>query len=324
MKRNNGAVIEECLKWIERFGFLRGNEVAQLLYPGNSQSGNLALRLLRTTEAQEFTCSKKLPNDIKLHFLTSEGRKEIGKESGETINVIPKSWEHDLIVTQILIHYHRKNYNFLTERELRTMDLSSEKIPDGLIEMSDGSWTWLEVELAKKSGKAMDLQIKWIQKANEGMEWNGLQIRGAIIACPANSARNHIQAHVTRLHSVVRGFTVLWLYEYETDRLANIKSLKRIIEFTYGKMVEDMTKTIELIAGKTSVLGSTYPTSGTCRYQNSLIHFHHELDEEMEDFFGKAGETGYIISGHATEEEARLIIADAGFKEWKRLQNARP
>lgn len=156
------------LLFIHRFGWLRTAELGKLLWPGMATARQSADRLARSWINRRLVLSRQLPEGAGralvlaaagVSLLSSEGiiassGKDIGKITGTEWRA-PITWRHDLIAHGVLCELHRLGFTVHPEAELRRHEMRLAKIPDGLA-VKGGEVLWLEVENARKTGKAMN------------------------------------------------------------------------------------------------------------------------------------------------------------------------
>lgn len=158
----------EGLLWIHRFGWLRSAELGRLMWPTDKHSRTRADRIIRGWLDRSLVIARQLPNGARRAVVLSEAGARLlqaageasarsGKDWGETDGTrwSPNlTWQHDLIAAGVLARLFEEGYTILPEKALRRENPGLVKIPDGFA-WRDGTVIWLEVESARKSGKAM-------------------------------------------------------------------------------------------------------------------------------------------------------------------------
>lgn len=155
------------LLFIHQFGWLRTAELGKLLWPGMATARQSADRLARSWIERRLVLPRQLPDGAgRALVLAAAGvvllaREGIAANSGKDIGKItgthwqaPITWRHDLLAHGVLCELHRRGYTVYPEAELRRSNSHLVKIPDGLA-VKDQDVLWLEVENARKTGKAM-------------------------------------------------------------------------------------------------------------------------------------------------------------------------
>lgn len=161
------------LHWLHSFTWLRTCELGRLLRPGAKYARTKADRIARGWIARNLVIVRALPegagralvlSDAGARFLRDAGYpeartgKDWGQRKGTGEWAPPEDWRHDLIAAGLLADLVAKGYEILTERELRIADPNLAKVPDGLAWRPDDPQKaafWIEVERARKSGRAM-------------------------------------------------------------------------------------------------------------------------------------------------------------------------
>lgn len=196
-RRRNDA---KALALINRFNWLRTSEFGVLMWPGRSATTQRASRLLKSLEKRRLVVSRALTLRSGVAYVLSLGGvkalaefgiaakigTDIGKASlkkNDNKEWIPNIyWRHDLLTANILADFAKKGATYLTEHELRTSDISIDKIPDALIFYND-EIIWLEVENARKSGKHMrDLASALIAASRQYLTINKQTVTTALLA----------------------------------------------------------------------------------------------------------------------------------------------
>lgn len=169
------------LTWTHRFGWLRPQELGMLLWPRNSASRKYGEALVRKWQRHNLVITRSLPRHAGSGIVLSQRGADFlkqngvpgksGKDWGEThhgVWVAPRWWRHDLLAMGVLAIMHSDGYQIIPERQLRR-ECECVKFPDGLILSPDGKTTWwVEVESARKSGKAMTEMVEMLVKVAQG------------------------------------------------------------------------------------------------------------------------------------------------------------
>lgn len=183
-----------ALHWISRFGWLRSRELGAVLWPApTSTTGEplvgeakeetqrwMANRILRRLREQKWVLERHLPKSGgRAHVLSASGARHLqrgfntqarpgdkwGRVQGGTW-IAPSQWEHELLVTILLVQAIADGCEVKTEIEIRAENENKKlrKYPDGLIsywapnphtKALEHVVQWLEVESADKSGAYM-------------------------------------------------------------------------------------------------------------------------------------------------------------------------
>ncbi len=158
------------LSFIYKFGWLRSLELGKLMWPHNSSARHQADRLIRSWLERGLVISRELPLGAGravvlaaggVRLLTDFGiQASSGKDIGQIVDKKwqpPASWKHDLIAAGVQSELIKAGFYTIPEAEIRRRaGTSLIKIPDGiLIHEEKQQVIWLEVEYARKTGKAM-------------------------------------------------------------------------------------------------------------------------------------------------------------------------
>lgn len=158
------------LQLVHRFGWLRSLELGKLMWPHNSSSRHQADRLIRSWLERGLVISRELPLGSGRAVVLAAGgvrlladfgiQSSSGKDIGQIVDKKwqpPASWKHDLIATGVQAELTKAGYYTIPEYDIRRRAGNSLiKIPDGiLINEEKEQVVWLEVEYARKTGKAM-------------------------------------------------------------------------------------------------------------------------------------------------------------------------
>lgn len=182
----------KALHWISRFGWLRSRELGALMWPaptsatgeplfGEAKEENqrwMANRILRRLREHKWVLERHLPKSGgRAHVLSTAGARCVqrrlnaparpgdhwGRAEGGTW-IAPTQWEHELLVTILLVRAIVDGCEVKTELEIRAEHKKLVKYPDGLISywapnphtnQQERVVQWLEVESADKSGPYM-------------------------------------------------------------------------------------------------------------------------------------------------------------------------
>ncbi|MRR50361.1 MAG: hypothetical protein EG825_05520 [Rhodocyclaceae bacterium] len=156
------------LLWIHRFGWLRSAELGRLIWPLDRFSRTRADRIIRGWLDRSLVIARQLPNGARRAVVLSDSGARLlqeaahvsartGKDWGETDGNrwSPNlTWQHDLIAAGVLVRLFERGWTILPEKMLRRDNPGLVKIPDG-IALNGTDVIWLEVESARKSGRAM-------------------------------------------------------------------------------------------------------------------------------------------------------------------------
>lgn len=158
------------LQLVHRFGWLRGLELGKIMWPYNSSARHQADRLIRSWLERGLVISRELPLGAGRAVVLAAGgvrlladfgiQSSSGKDIGQIVDKKwqpPASWKHDLIATGVQAELTKAGYYTIPEYDIRRRaGTSLIKIPDGiLINEEKEQVVWLEVEYARKTGKAM-------------------------------------------------------------------------------------------------------------------------------------------------------------------------
>lgn len=178
----------DALRLIAKFGWLRAPELGRLMYMYDPHATKYAEKLIRKLRGLGLLIVRPLPRRYagNAYVLSTRGSDLLnewgrhngyrsGKDWGATSPAgwqPPVSWRHDLIATGVLSHLAAKGYEVLPERLLRGYVPDAEKHPDGLATLRKGKGDpfsiWIEVENARKTGRAADTLVQTLVKAARG------------------------------------------------------------------------------------------------------------------------------------------------------------
>lgn len=154
-----------ALRFVHLFGWLRVVELSTLMKPHTATALEAGARLARSLISRRLVLARRLPEGAgQVLVLATAGvrllaefgicavsGKGIGRAMGQ--HWIPSmAWKHDVLAHAVLAELHKRGYEVLPEAEIRRRADPMAKLPDGLARAPDGSWLWLEVENARKSG----------------------------------------------------------------------------------------------------------------------------------------------------------------------------
>jgi hypothetical protein len=211
------------LDWVHRFGWLRTFELGSLLWRDThtqeQSRTRQANRLARSWVERGLVLERVLPEGAGRALVLANGGVRLlsdygveantGKDIGKLIEgkwLPPLTWRHDLLAAGVLIDLYSKGFEVLPEAHIRRRAGKLVKIPDGLA-IKDKTVYWLEVESARKTGKAMRELADALCVVAKG---NAAPICGhkptnALVAYPADlkDERGHALSHRTRVRAAV-------------------------------------------------------------------------------------------------------------------------
>lgn len=222
------------LRWVHRFGWLRTTELGALLWHMTSPDSatRQANRLARSWVKRGLVLARELPENagralvlsaagvrvLAEHGIEAHTGKDIGKLVSDNDDnwhpplkwktkwIAPLSWKHDLLAAGVLVDLHRRGYEVLPEAHIRRHAGLLAKVPDGLAR-KEGIILWIEVESARKTGKAMrDLaDALCIVAAREAAPVLGLRTTHALVAYQDDAVdeRGHTLSHRARVRAAV-------------------------------------------------------------------------------------------------------------------------
>jgi hypothetical protein len=208
------------LNLIHRFGWLRAAELGQLFWPNGMHAGIRANRLIRGWVERKFVLERSLPEGAGRAIVLAEAGARLlrkytdinaksGKDWGETQGekwTPALTWKHDLIATGVLAELAKQGFEIRTEREIRDADATHLAVPDGLA-WRLGETIWLEVEHARKTGRAMRFlaeKLSWIY-SEEGTQILGRRVTRAIVAYRAEGMTDERGFSIDHRHRVTNG-----------------------------------------------------------------------------------------------------------------------
>jgi hypothetical protein len=156
------------LTWISKFGWLRTAELGRLMWPNDMYARTRADRVVRGWLDRGLVIGRALPDGAGRAFVLSEPGARLLRDAGQLTVKTGKDWGeyeknvwrpdsdwcHDLIAAGVLVRLHEQGWQIFSERLIRQDNQDLTKIPDGLAIRED-KVVWLEVEHARKSGRAM-------------------------------------------------------------------------------------------------------------------------------------------------------------------------
>ena len=210
----------QALEVINRFGWLRPQEIGRYIWPGSKRPELYGDRMRLRLEKSSLVISRKLPRHCGTALLLSKKGAELLKDegidasTGKDIGSVdeaglwtPRStWKHDLLASSFLIRF-RESYSpgeceVYSEYEIKNDDPLRFKVPDGIIKLPDNKLIWIEVEKSKKSGlklmKMTDFAIK-ISRYGESVMGGSCQHVGLVYSDEAQDEKGHRIDHRLRL-----------------------------------------------------------------------------------------------------------------------------
>lgn len=214
------------LNWIWDFGFLRPQELGNLLWPKSTHSTKNAERIARKWLADGLILRRTLPKHAGTVLVLSKAGAEFlshefgidaksGKDIGEMTAGVwspPKTWRHDILAAGVLALMRRDGHTIYPEQKLRREN-PNKLVPDGIaLKIKDGTpyAVWLEIESARKTGKRMDTMCKSLIAAASGtsVKLSGITCTQAAVAYnPAQTdERDYSLDHHQRVVNALRKF----------------------------------------------------------------------------------------------------------------------
>lgn len=139
------------------------------------------------------------------HGICAVSGKSIGQASGQ--HWTPSmAWKHDVLAHAVLCELFRRGYEVLPEAEIRHRAGNIAKLPDGLARAPDGTWAWLEVESARKTGRHMHRLANAIAAVSAGqVEICGVRPTRCLVAYASSSfdERGHRLNHRERISRAI-------------------------------------------------------------------------------------------------------------------------
>ncbi len=169
------------LGWINKFGWIRPQEIGYFLWPAAQHRVKNAERIARRWIESGLCIARDLPmgsgralvlSSRGAEFLCDRGTEaRTGKDIGEVVRGEwrpPASWRHDLRAAGVLGRLSAKGCQVWPERQLRVENPGIRKIPDGIAVDASGVGYWIEIERAHKSGKELDNLVDSISSVSAG------------------------------------------------------------------------------------------------------------------------------------------------------------
>lgn len=157
-----------ALRFIHLFSWLRITSLGTLMKPHTATSLEAGSRLARSLISRQLVLARRLPEGAGqalvlaaagVRLLAEHGIHAVsGKSIGRTVGKewIPSTaWKHDILAHGVLCELFKLGYAVMPEAEIRRRAGILAKLPDGLARSPDGTWLWLEIENARKSGPHM-------------------------------------------------------------------------------------------------------------------------------------------------------------------------
>lgn len=209
------------LGWINRFGWIRPQEIGYFLWPAAQHRVKNAERIARRWIESGLCIARDLPmgsgralvlSSRGAEFLCDRGTEaRTGKDIGEVVRGEwrpPASWRHDLRAAGVLARLSAKGCEVWPERQLRAAHPGVKKIPDGIAVDSQGVGYWLEVERAHKSGRELDHLIDSIGSVSAGRaaRLSGVQCTVPLVAVSPREidSRGYAIDHQHRVTQAIR------------------------------------------------------------------------------------------------------------------------
>lgn len=210
-----------ALRFVHLFGFLRIVELGTLMKPHTATSLEAGARLARSLIERHLVLSRRLPEGAGQALVLATGGVRLlaehgihaasGKSIGQTVCehwIPPATWKHDLLAHGVLSELFRRGYQVIPEAEIRRRAGSIAKLPDGLVRApgNEGTWHWLEVENARKSGPNMKRLADAITAVSaRQVEVCGIRPIGCMLVFWRNSVdeRGHRLNHRDRVSKAV-------------------------------------------------------------------------------------------------------------------------
>lgn len=205
---------------VHQFGWLRTAELGKLLWRDSPASRQAADRLARSWIERKLVIVRELPEGagravvlaaagvhlLSEHNIKTRSGKDIGQITFEGW-LPPATWRHDLIAHGVLCELHRRGYRVYPEMELRRNAKHHTRISDGFA-VKDNQAIWLEVEHARKSGKAMEnlAHTLSIVASGQALPIAGIKPTIAMVAFlpSAIDERGHVLSHQVRVRNAIQ------------------------------------------------------------------------------------------------------------------------
>lgn len=175
-KQQHIEKMETAAFWLHRFGYLRNEDLAALMFRGKASGLRLARRLTKEmVDAGLLLMAHNIGEAA--HYALSEKGARMARsitgtscKTGKDILRTPSS--HRDAANKVAINALIAGYAVLTDRELQTAANRTTfggKIPDSLLvkDEFDGvgvqrNYTWVEVENCKRGGRDLDTLCRWL------------------------------------------------------------------------------------------------------------------------------------------------------------------
>lgn len=168
--------VESAAFWLHRFGYLRNEDLAALMFRGKASGLRLARRLTKEMTDAGLILMRHSVGEAARFALSQKGarlaRTITGTycKTGKDVLRTPSS--HRDVANRVAIDAMAAGYTVLTDRELQTtVDRANfgGKVPDCLLmrDEFDGcghqrNYTWVEVENCKRGGRDLDTLCSWL------------------------------------------------------------------------------------------------------------------------------------------------------------------
>lgn len=218
-----------ALLLIADWGWLRATELGRLMHPGDQFSRKYAEKYCRKLREMQLVIARPLPGHhagnayvisargaSQLNTWAGERRYASNKDWGESCDgrwFAPATWQHDLVAAGVLSKLAEdRGYEVVPELALRRLDQQAGKHPDGVVTDADHGYSyWMEVEVARKSGKNMDQLARALVKSSRGQPpivYDLVQhapIKMALVAIDplARDERGHRLDHWRRIQAAI-------------------------------------------------------------------------------------------------------------------------
>lgn len=245
-----------ALKFIYLFGWLRVISLGTLMKPHTATSLEAGSRLARSLINRRLVLARRLPEGAGkalvlatagVRLLAEQGIHAVtGKSIGQTVGkewMPSTAWKHDALAQSVLCELFKLGYVVIPEAEIRRRAGILAKLPDGLARSPDGTWLWLEVENARKSGLHMHRLVDAIAAVSEAqIEVCGVRPSRCLIAY-WNQSKDE------------RGYRV---NHYERITRAITAKTRRDIQLTFAKCTRKGTAGISNIEFSEAIVPADY------------------------------------------------------------------
>lgn len=209
----NIKLVEDGVRVIARFGWIRAFELGLFLYPSVNTSQDvrrtMTRRVILDLKRLQLVEERVLLGGSEALYLTKKGA--VFAEEVWEVGVLmapprfqARDWQHDCYVAQMAYAVTLGNLGkIVTEKQIISSEPTGRRRPDGLVMLYD-SWFLIEVENARKSGANLRNQAHRIAQATRGeIEYCDRQISGAMVFYPVNvPGVNHRTRLINALHDV--------------------------------------------------------------------------------------------------------------------------